>query len=122
MNDQETVANMERVWQAIIALGSTFTEQEWKAPTDCPGWTVQDQVAHMLGSESRLLGLPVPDHTPQHTSHVKWIGNSKGLLAPPLREHPQRPTAARSGHAAQNGSWVGALGVYWDERIATPTV
>ena len=61
MSDQETVANMERVWQAIIALGSTLTEQEWKTPTDCPGWTVQDQVAHMLGSESRLLGLPVPD-------------------------------------------------------------
>ena len=71
MSDQETVANMERVWQAIIALGSTFTEQEWKTPTDCPGWTVQDQVAHMLGSESRLLGLPVPDHTPQEMSHVK---------------------------------------------------
>jgi len=71
MRDQETVTNMERVWQAIIALGSTFTEQEWKTPTDCPGWTVQDQVAHMLGSESRLLGLPVPDHTPQNMSHVK---------------------------------------------------
>ena len=71
MSDQETVSNMEQVWQAIIALGSTFTEQEWKTPTDCPGWTVQDQVAHMLGSESRLLGLPVPDHTPQHMSHVK---------------------------------------------------
>jgi uncharacterized protein (TIGR03083 family) len=71
MSDQETVANMERVWQAIIALGSTFTEREWKTPTDCPGWTVQDQVAHMLGSESRLLGLPVPDHTPQDMSHVK---------------------------------------------------
>jgi Mycothiol maleylpyruvate isomerase N-terminal domain len=42
MSDQETVANMERVWQAIIALGSTFTEQEWETPTDCPGWTVFD--------------------------------------------------------------------------------
>ena len=71
MSDQATVANMERVWSAIIALGSTCTEQEWKTPTDCPGWTVQDQLAHMLGSESRLLGLPVPDHTPQNLSHVK---------------------------------------------------
>ncbi len=71
MSDQEIVANMERVWNAIIALGATCTEQEWQTPTDCPGWTVQDQVAHMLGSESRLLGLPVPDHTPLHTSHVK---------------------------------------------------
>src|SRR4030095_11712520 len=44
---------------------------EWKTPTDCPGWTVQDQVANMLGSGSRLLGLSVPNHTPQNTSHVK---------------------------------------------------
>ena len=71
MSDQETVANMERVWSAIMTLGSTFTEGEWKTPTDCPGWTVQDQVAHMLGSESRLLGLPVPNHTPQDPRHVK---------------------------------------------------
>jgi uncharacterized protein (TIGR03083 family) len=71
MSDAAIVATMERVWQAILALGATFTEQEWKTPTDCPGWTVQDQVAHMLGSESRLLGLPVPDHTPQEMSHVK---------------------------------------------------
>ena len=71
MSDQETVANMERVWSAIIALGSTLSEREWKTPTDCPGWTVQDQVAHMLGSESRLLGLPTPEHTPPDMSHVK---------------------------------------------------
>ena len=91
MSDQETVANMERVWQAIIALGATCTEQEWKTPTDCPGWTVQDQVAHMLGSESRLLGLPVPDHTPQNTSHVKnefgqrnevWVDWYRSLARP----------------------------------------
>jgi hypothetical protein len=43
MSDQETVANMERVWSAIIALGATLTEREWKTPTDCPGWTVQDR-------------------------------------------------------------------------------
>jgi len=71
MSNQETVANMERVWRAIIALCDTFTEREWRTSTDCPGWTVQDQVAHMLGSESRLLGLPIPEHTPQDTSHVK---------------------------------------------------
>ena len=71
MSDQETVAHMERVWDSITALGSTLTEREWKTPTDCPGWTVQDQVAHLIGGESRLLGLPAPDHTPPDTSHVK---------------------------------------------------
>ena len=89
MSDQDTVAHMEQVWSAIIALCSTLTEREWKTPTDCPGWTVQDQVAHMLGSESRLLGLPTPEHTPPDTSHVKtslasatrsgWTGTVPGL-------------------------------------------
>jgi uncharacterized protein (TIGR03083 family) len=71
MSDQAVVANMERVWNSITALCSTFTEREWKTATDCPGWTVQDQIAHMIGSESRLLGLPTPEHTPSDTRHVK---------------------------------------------------
>lgn len=71
MSDQEIIDNIERVWRSIMELCSTFTAHEWHTPTDCPGWTVQDQVAHMLGSESRLLGRPAPEHTPQHTGHVK---------------------------------------------------
>ncbi|MGK2316223.1 maleylpyruvate isomerase family mycothiol-dependent enzyme [Gordonia rhizosphera] len=29
-------------------LGSLEADQ-WSAPTDCPGWTVRDVAAHMLG-------------------------------------------------------------------------
>jgi uncharacterized protein (TIGR03083 family) len=71
MRDQEVVTPMACVWSSITALCGTFTEREWKTPTDCPGWTVQDQIAHLIGGESRLLGLPAPDHTPQDTRHVK---------------------------------------------------
>jgi uncharacterized protein (TIGR03083 family) len=71
MSDQEIVASIACVWSSITALCATLTEHEWKTPTDCPGWTVQDQIAHMIGSESRLLGLPAPDHTPPDTRHVK---------------------------------------------------
>jgi uncharacterized protein (TIGR03083 family) len=71
MTDQELVDNMERVWQSIAGLCSPFTERDWKTPTDCPGWSVQDQLSHLAGSESRLLGRPVPDHTPPEMSHVK---------------------------------------------------
>jgi uncharacterized protein (TIGR03083 family) len=71
MDPQEMVNKMEMVWQAIDALCNNLTVQEWKLPTDCPGWSVQDQLSHMTGSESRLLGRPVPDHAPQDLSHVK---------------------------------------------------
>ena len=72
MSDQEIVTKLEHVWRSIADLCSTFTETEWKTPTDCPKWTVQDNVSHMIGTESRIfLGRPMPAHTPQDTSHVK---------------------------------------------------
>ena len=71
MSDQETVDKMEAVWLSITALCGDFGEDEWKSPTDCPGWSVQDQLSHLVGSETRLLGHPAPDHVPQETGHAK---------------------------------------------------
>src|SRR5215471_15370249 len=78
MSDQELVAKQEHVWDSIATLCTPFTEREWKTSTDCPGWSVQDQIAHIVGTESWLLGQPVPDHTPKDMRHVKnelgqWI-------------------------------------------------
>jgi uncharacterized protein (TIGR03083 family) len=78
MSDQELIVKQEHVWDSIAALCTPFTERAWKTPTDCPGWSVQDQLAHIVGTESWLLGQPVPDHVPEDMSHVKnelgqWI-------------------------------------------------
>lgn len=62
---------MERVWRSIASLCGPFTEQDWKTPTDCPGWSVQDQLSHLAGSECRILGRPDPEHTPPQMGHVK---------------------------------------------------
>ena len=56
MTDQDSVDKQERVWGSIATLCASFTEGEWKLPTDCPGWSVQDQVAHIVGTEAWLLG------------------------------------------------------------------
>jgi hypothetical protein len=71
MSNQDIVANMARVWETIMTLGVPSIEHEWQTPTDCPAWSVQDQVAHMLGSELRLLGRAAPEPTPRDTS---WSG------------------------------------------------
>ena len=71
MRSPEVVNKMEYVWQAINECCASLTAQEWKLPTDCPGWSVQDQLSHLTGSESRILGRPAPDHTAQDLSHVK---------------------------------------------------
>jgi uncharacterized protein (TIGR03083 family) len=71
MSDQEIVDKLERVWNSIADLCSTFTETEWNTPTDCPKWSVQDHVSHIIGTELRLLGRQPPAHTPQDMGHVK---------------------------------------------------
>ena len=75
MDGQQLVDLQEMVWQSIDDLCETFTEKEWKLPTDCPGWSVQDQVSHLAGSEATYLGRPVPDHVPKDTP---WVRNEIG--------------------------------------------
>lgn len=67
----DTMAKLERVWQSIDKLCDAFTEREWKLPTDCPGWTVQDNVAHLVDYESRMMARQPPEHTPPERPHVK---------------------------------------------------
>ena len=89
MSGQELVDKMDRVWGSIAGLARTFTQTEWKTPTDCPGWSVQDQVSHLAGSESRLLGRPAPAHTPKGLTHVKNdIGQRNEVLVDWRRSWP----------------------------------
>lgn len=55
---------MEAVWGSIAGLCEGLGAAEWGTATDCPGWSVQDQVAHLAGSETGILGDPDPEHTP----------------------------------------------------------
>ncbi|WP_067483363.1 maleylpyruvate isomerase family mycothiol-dependent enzyme [Actinomadura hibisca] len=57
-------AAFEQTVRSTIVLAGTFDPQDWKRPTDCPGWTVQDVLSHIIGIELMLLGEdPAPGHT-----------------------------------------------------------
>ncbi len=71
MSEQAVVDKMEAVWKSITELCTPLTEAEWKTGTDCPGWSVQDQLSHLVGAERHFMGYPRPDHTPADLSHVK---------------------------------------------------
>jgi uncharacterized protein (TIGR03083 family) len=45
------VAAWAQAVEAMIALGGTFTDVQWRAHTECPGWTVKDVYAHLVGGE-----------------------------------------------------------------------
>ena len=71
MSDKALVENLALVWNSIAQLCQGFAEDDWKQSTDCPGWSVQDHLSHIVGSESALLGRQTPDHRPGHKEHVK---------------------------------------------------
>jgi uncharacterized protein (TIGR03083 family) len=69
--DQKLVDALEEVWQSIDQLCAGLDEAEWKTETECPGWSVQDNIAHLIGIESVIMGEPAPDHTPPDAPHIK---------------------------------------------------
>src|SRR5674476_1151884 len=42
--------------QAVIGLGHDCGVQNLAQPTECPGWTVHDQISHVVGVEAWLGG------------------------------------------------------------------
>lgn len=66
------VAAYEQTVRSTIELTETFGAAEWDLPTECPGWTVRDQVAHITGVERMILGDPQEaDTLPAELSHVR---------------------------------------------------
>jgi uncharacterized protein (TIGR03083 family) len=71
MKDQEAVDVLEEVWASIATFSDGLREDEWKRPTELPGWTVQDNLVHLSAIESMSLGRPWRGHEASDLSHVK---------------------------------------------------
>ena len=62
-DDAQLVRLMKETWNSIAVLMASLQGEDWLLPTDCPGWTIKDCFAHLIGIEQRLLGNPVPKLT-----------------------------------------------------------
>ena len=67
----DTIDKLELTYRAISDVCSGLTEEQWKSPTELPGWSVQDNLSHLIGTERMLQGLPLADHAPGDSPHVK---------------------------------------------------
>ena len=54
-------AQLNEVWDSLAELGASLDDREWDAATPCPGWPVSSQYAHVIGTESMLLGRSNPE-------------------------------------------------------------
>ena len=103
-DDQDLVDRLEEVWASIDSMCANLTDAQWKTPTDLPGWSVQDNVVHISGIESSILGRPAPDHTPPDYDHVKnevgqrnevWIDSRRAWPGSKVLDEFREVTGAR---------------------------
>ena len=82
------IAVLEETWSATAKVCEGLPADTWELPTDCPGWTVRDQLSHLIGTERGLLGdgaPPLPDpmpdyvHNPIGELNEAWIQARRDL-------------------------------------------
>lgn len=80
----ELTDQLRHTWASVTDVCSSLSAAEWRAPTDCPGWDVRAQVAHLIGTESMLAGRPTPAFDGPYGDHVhNEIGkfNEAGIVS-----------------------------------------
>jgi uncharacterized protein (TIGR03083 family) len=65
------VAAYQQTTQAVIDLGHSCSDADFDLPTACPGWTVKDQISHVVGLESWLHSGEVPRVDLPDYEHVR---------------------------------------------------
>jgi uncharacterized protein (TIGR03083 family) len=70
---EPVIDRLDEVWRDIETLCDGLTAEQWATATECPGWSVQDNVAHMIGTERMLLGEQPTAEAPDSGSapHVR---------------------------------------------------
>src|SRR6476661_4982716 len=104
-SDRDLVDMLDEVWASTAALGDELDESQWKQPSECPGWTVQDNLVHLTALERFILGDPLPSaDVPDDLPHVKndigrsnerWIESRRGWSGADALEEFVGVTSAR---------------------------
>jgi uncharacterized protein (TIGR03083 family) len=66
-------------WAGLASLLTALDEGQWAAPTPCPGWTVRDATAHIIGTELSLLGRQ-PAETDEDVRALPHVRNDIGAM------------------------------------------
>ena len=70
-NNEQVVGQLAEVWASVAGACEQLRADHWDRPTDCPGWTVKDQLSHLIGIERMLLGDPSPPGLAEVPAHVR---------------------------------------------------
>jgi uncharacterized protein (TIGR03083 family) len=92
---EPTIDLLDTVWGSIVELGAGLDEAQWKRPSELPGWTVQDNLSHIVGTERTMQGVPTPDNEPGAMDHIRnpigemnehWVEHHRSMSGAELLE------------------------------------
>jgi len=98
------IDQLDEVWTSLAFLGGALVDAQWVQPTACPGWNVAAQYAHVIGTESMLLGRSNPEIDAGHPEHVRndiggfnevWVAALAGQSREAVLAQFEEVTAAR---------------------------
>src|SRR3979411_443352 len=80
----EVLLGLFHCWEEIDELLTALSDEQWQAQTALPGWRAKDVVAHLIGTESMLLGIKSPNadvdllalphvHNEIGVSNERWV-------------------------------------------------
>jgi len=90
VNYRQTLENLFDTLSSIHDLCADLTEAQFKTPTQCPGWTVQDNLSHLIGVEKSLSGQGSTTH---RATSLEFVKNPIGEM----NEHEVDARRALSG-------------------------
>jgi uncharacterized protein (TIGR03083 family) len=90
---REATAALAETWGSLARVCRGLRPADWEGGTACPGWTVRDQLSHLIGIERALLGEAAP----------AW--------GAPLGDH------VRNEFAAANEPWVAVRRTWSGEAV-----
>ncbi len=111
-------------WSTLAEVGDSLSDDDWDRGTDLPGWTVRDNLSHIIGTELQLLGespAPLPGDPPAHVKNPigemneAWIQERRGRSGAAVLAEFKDVTARRL--AALDGF----TDAQWDQEMPGPT-
>ena len=101
---EPTIASFNEVCNSLYELTEGLSEAQWLLPSPCPGWSVADQLAHLIAFERLLLGEPSPEVDISNAEHVhneigelneRWVESFRATPGNVLRENFREAAEAR---------------------------
>jgi uncharacterized protein (TIGR03083 family) len=91
LTDKDRVALLQQALSSVEELCAQLEQSDWDLPTDLPGWSVKDNLSHLVSYESAAIGRP---HAPAELDVSKY-----GYLTDPFQVANEREVELRRGRS-----------------------